>query len=125
MPSFDGRPIYEEVPQFTVHVPFDGDPGVFNVAPSVFNGQVVHGEIVDHEILLTFRQVMPGMKMQQFLDDALRQINFSLNYLREQKVVFQQGLDAALAMAVMRRRQRLEARAQAVSGFQIPVKRAK
>lgn len=125
LPSFDGRPIYAEVPQFTVHVPFDGDPGVFDVAPSVFNGQIVQGEIVDHEILLTFRQVMPGMKMQRFLDDALRQINFSLNYLREQKVVFQQGLDAALAMAVMRRKQRLEARAQAVSGFQIPVKRAK
>jgi hypothetical protein len=125
IPSFDGRPIYEEVPEFTVHVPFDGDPGVFSVAPSVFNGQIVLGDIVDNEILLTFRQVMPSMNLQHFLDDTLRQINFSLNYFREQKIVFQQGLDAALAQAVMSRKRRLEARAQAVSAFQIPIKRAK
>jgi len=125
MPSFNGRPIYEEVPEFTVHVPFDGDPGVFNVAPSVFNGQIVQGEVVDHEILLTFRQVLPSMNLQRFLEDTLRQVSFSLNYLREQKIVFQQGLDAALARAVMLRNQRLQARAQAVSAFRIPVKRTK
>jgi hypothetical protein len=125
IPSYDGRPIYEEVPEFTVHVPFEGDPLVFNVAPSMFNGSIVEGEVVGQEILLTFRQVMPSMNLQRFLDDRLRQINFSLDYLREQKIVFQQGLDAALAQAVMSRKRRFAARAQAVNALQVPIKRAK
>jgi hypothetical protein len=32
LPAFGNRPIMEEVQAFTVHVPFDGDPGVFGVA---------------------------------------------------------------------------------------------
>jgi TIR domain len=124
MPGFGNRPILEEVPEFTIHVPFDGDPGVFNVAPSLYNGSSVHGEIVGNEILLTFLQAMPGMNLQRSLDDTLRQINFSLNYLREQTIVFQQGLDAALARAVMLRKQRVETRTRAVSSWQIPVRPA-
>ena len=124
IPGFGNRPILEEVPEFTVHVPFDGDPGVFNVAPSLYNGSAVRGEIVGNEILLTFLQAMRGMNLQRYLDDTLRQINFSLNYLRGQTIVFQQGLDAALARAVMLRKQRLETRTRAVSSWQIPVRPA-
>src|SRR5690349_5632508 len=29
LPGLGNRPIMEEVPEFTVHVPFDGDPDVF------------------------------------------------------------------------------------------------
>jgi hypothetical protein len=124
VPGFGNRPILEEVPEFTVHVPFDGDPGVFNIAPSLYNGSAIHGEIVGNEILLTFLQAMPGMNLQRSLDDTIRQINFVLNYLRQQTIVFQQGLDTALARAVMLRKQRLAARAQAVSSWQIRVKPA-
>ncbi|MGB9233870.1 MAG: hypothetical protein WCC04_05610, partial [Terriglobales bacterium] len=53
MPGLGDRPIYEDVPQFTVHVPFDGDPGVFGLSPSIFGGASVSGEIVGNELLLT------------------------------------------------------------------------
>ena len=36
MPSLGNRPIYEDVPEFTVHVPFDGDSNAFGIAPSVY-----------------------------------------------------------------------------------------
>jgi hypothetical protein len=49
MPSFDGRPIYEDVPEFTVHVPFDGDPNVFKIAPSAYSQSPAMGEIVGRE----------------------------------------------------------------------------
>jgi TIR domain len=124
MPGFGNRPILEEVPEFTVHVPFDGDSGVFKIAPSRYDGSSIHGQIVGNEILLTFLQAMPGMNLQRSLDDTIRQINSNLTYFREQTIVFQQGLDAALARAMMSRKQRLELRSNAVSSWQIPLRSA-
>jgi hypothetical protein len=65
MPGLGDRPIYEDVPQFTVHVPFDGDPGVFGISPSSFGGASVSGEIVGNELLLTFLMVMPGKTFRE------------------------------------------------------------
>ncbi len=36
--------LLEDVPQFKVHVPFDGEPGVFAIAPSVYDGSSTSGE---------------------------------------------------------------------------------
>jgi hypothetical protein len=124
MPSFDGRPIYEDVAQFTVHVPFDGDPDVFGIAPSVYSQSPAAGQIVGHEILLTFLMVMPGLDLQGNIDRTILQINSTLAHLREQMVVFQQGLDVALAQAVMVRKQRIQMRSSAVHNLRIPVRAA-
>lgn len=49
------RPIMEDATEITVHIPFEGDPGIFNVAPSASNSTVAVGEVVDQEL----RMVLP------------------------------------------------------------------
>lgn len=124
MPGLGNRPVYEDVPQFTVHAPFDGDPGVFGIAPSVFGGASVSGEIVGNELLLTFLMVMPGQDLQGNIDSAIRQVNSALAHLREQMLVFDQGLNVALAQAVMLRKQRIRMRSGAVHNLRIPIRPA-
>ena len=34
--------------EITAYIPFDGDPAVFYVQPSAFNGMLAYGEIVKH-----------------------------------------------------------------------------
>jgi hypothetical protein len=124
LPGLGNRPVYEDVPQFTVHAPFDGDPGVFGIAPSVFGGASVSGEIVDNELILTFLMVMPGQDLQGNIDSAIRQVNSTLSHLREQMLVFDQGLNGALAQAVMLRKQRIQRRSGAVHNLRIPIRSA-
>lgn len=124
MPGFGDRPIYEDVPQFTVHVPFDGDPGVFGISPSIFGGVSVSGEIVGNELLLTFLMVMPGQDLQGNIDNTIRQVSSTLSHLREQMLVFDQGLTVALAQAVMLRKQRIQMRSGAVHNLRIPIRSA-
>ena len=124
MPGLGDRPIYEDVPQFTVHVPFDGDPGVFGISPSIFGGASVSGEIVGNELLLTFLMVMPGQDLQGNIDTTIRQVNSTLSHLREQMLVFDQGLTVALAQAVMLRKQRIQMRSGAVHNLRIPIRSA-
>lgn len=124
MPGLGGRPVYEDVPQFIVHVPFDSDPGVFGISPSIFGGASVSGEIVGNELLLTFLMVMPGQDLQGSIDTTIRQVNSTLSHLREQMLVFDQGLTAALAQAAMLRKQRIQIRSGAVHNLRIPIRSA-
>jgi hypothetical protein len=52
------KPIMEDATEVTVHIPFDGDPVIFDVAPSASNSTRVIGEIVDQEV----RFVVPLMR---------------------------------------------------------------
>ena len=116
------RPVFEDVPQFTVHAPFDGDPAVFGISPSAFGGASVSGEIIGNELLLTFLMVMPGQDLQGAIDSAIRQVNSTLSHLREQMLVFDQGLNVALGQAVMLRKQRIQMRSGAVHNLRIPIR---
>ena len=124
MPGLGDRPIYEDVPEFTVHIPFDGDPGVFGISPSVFGGASVLGEIVGNELLMKFLMTMPGQDLQGNIDSTIRQVNSTLAHLREQMLVFDQGLTVALAQAVMLRKQRIQMRSGDVHNLRIPIRSA-
>jgi hypothetical protein len=115
------RPIMEEVTELTVHVPFDGDPGVFNVAPTAYNSRGVAGEIVGNELLLRFL-VISNFDLQSHIDAELQQVNWCLNFLREQNVVFDQGLEIALRQAVMNRKRRIETRVDVIGKLTIPIR---
>jgi hypothetical protein len=122
MPGLGNGPIYEDVPQFTVHVPFDGDPCVFGISLSIFGAASVSGEIVGNELLLTFLMVMAGQDLQGNIDSTIRQVSSTLSHLREQMLVFDQGLNVALAQAVMLRKQRIQMRSGAVHNLRIPIR---
>jgi hypothetical protein len=50
----------EERPTETVvYLPFEGDPDVFKISPSAFNGTVAVGEIVGQDLLITVSSPFP------------------------------------------------------------------
>jgi hypothetical protein len=122
LPGLGGRPVFEDVPEFTVHVPFDGDPDVFEIAPTIYGGAGVIADVVDHELQMKFQVVMPGWDLQGSIDRTVKEIDSTLRHLREQMLVFKQGLDGALAIALMRRKQHIQMRARAVHNLKIPVR---
>lgn len=124
LPVPGGRTIMEEIPKLTVHVPFDGDPDVFDIAPSIYGGSPASGEIFGQELVLEFLIVMPGFDVQGSIDRTLGQINSTLRYLREQMIVFSQGLDIALHQAVMLRKQRMQMSSSTIHNLKIPIRTA-
>jgi len=122
VPGLGGRPVFEEVPEFTAHVPFDGDPFVFEIAPTIYGGAGVIADVVDHDLQMKFQVVMPGWDHQGSIDRAVKGIDSTLRHIREQMLVFKQGLDGALAIALMRRKQRIQTRVSAVHNLRIPVR---
>ena len=116
------NPIMEEVTELTVHVPFDGDPGVFNIAPSAYNSRIAVGEIVGSELLLRFQIISANFDVQAQIDRELAQVNWALNYLREHMVVFDQGLEGAIRQAVMVRKRRIDTRIDVIGKLNIPIR---
>jgi len=116
------RPIMEEVTELTVHVPFDGDPGVFNIAPSAYNSRIAVGEIVGKELLLRFQIISASFDIQAQIDRELAQVNWALNYLREQTLVFDQELEIALRKAVATRKRRIDMRVDVIGKLKIPIR---
>jgi hypothetical protein len=88
LPGLGGRPIFEEIPEFTVHVPFDGDPDVFEIAPTIYGGAGVIADVADHELQMKFQVVMPGWDLQGSIDRTVKEIDSTLRHLREQMLVF-------------------------------------
>jgi hypothetical protein len=116
------NPIMEEVTELTVHVPFDGDPGVFNIAPSAYNSRIAVGEIVGNELLLRFQIISANFDVQAHIDRELAQVNWALNYLREQMMVFDQELENALRQAAMARKRRIDTRIDIIGKLNIPIR---
>jgi len=48
------RPFYKTGTEVTIHVPFQGDPGLFDVQPTSFNLNPPFGDVEDHELLLVY-----------------------------------------------------------------------
>lgn len=118
----DSNPIMEEVTELTVHVPFDGDPGVFNIAPTAYNSRIAFGEILGNELLLRFQIISANFDAQAHIDRELTQVNWALNYLREQTVVFDQELESALRQAVTARKRRIDTRIDVIGKLNIPIR---
>jgi hypothetical protein len=115
-------PVMEEVTELTVHIPFSGDPGVFNIAPSARNGQIADGEIVGMELLLRVLVADGSYDVQAHIDRELTQIKWALTHLREKDAYASQELGGALSQAVAARRRSLDARNDALKKLKLPLR---
>lgn len=119
---FGSGPVMEEVTELTVHIPFDGDPGVFNIAPSAYNSRIAEGEVVNNEVLLRVVILDASYDVQAHIDREVAQINWALTHLREKNAYENQELEGCLRQAVAQRKRAIESRGNAVANLRIPVR---
>jgi hypothetical protein len=119
----DDEPIMEEVPEYLVHIPFDGDAQIFDVAPSAYNSRIAVGEIVGREVVIGVRSIMPGFNVQGEIDNQIGQIKWALEALREKKAYLDQQLEGGIRQAVQARRQAIEYRERSKATLSIPIKK--
>lgn len=121
---FGSGPVMEEVTELTVHIPFDGDPGVFNIAPSAYNSRIAEGEVVDNEVLLRVVILDASYDVQAHIDREVTQINWALTHLREKNAYENQELESGLRQVVAQRKRAIESRGNVVANLRIPVRQA-
>lgn len=117
-------PDMEDAAELIIHIPFDGDPSVFNIAPSAYNSRIAQGEVVGQELLLRLIVVDSNYDTQGHIDREVQQINWALTYLREKHEYFSQELGAVLAQAVAKRKRAMESRLNIGGRLNIPQRQA-
>lgn len=117
-------PVLEDALQLVIHIPFDGDPGVFTISPSGTNGRVAEGEILGQELLLRVTVIDANYDVQGHIDREVKQINWALTHLREKEAYFDEQLTGALAGEVQNRRRTIESRASVTGRLNIPLRQS-
>jgi len=117
-------PVMEDATELIIHIPFDGDPGVFNIAPSAYNSRIAQGEVVGQELLLRLTVVDSNYDIQGHIDREVQQINWALDHLREKREHFGQELGAVLAQAGAKRKRAIESRSNIGLRLNIPQRQA-
>ena len=107
-----------------VHVPFDGDGGVFFLRPNQFNFNPPRGRVADGDLLLTIdyaRDQQPDIdqRAQGFVND----VSTWLGWTRAQTDSFNSSLPQEAVRAIEGRRQRLAQRDAHLGQSSIPVRR--
>ena len=115
-------PVMEEATELTVHIPFEGDPGVFNIAPSAFNSRIAQGEVVGNELLLRVVVSDGEFDVQGHIDREVTQINWALTQLREKNAYESQELEGALRQVVAARKRSIESRGNVLGNLKIPLR---
>ena len=118
------RPVMEDATELIIHIPFGGDPGVFNIAPSAYNSRIAQGEVIGQELLLRLTVVDTNYDIQGHIDREVQQINWALTHLREKDAYFSQELGAVLAQAVANRKRSVESRSSISERLNIPQRQA-
>jgi TIR domain len=118
------RPIMEGATEITVHIPFDGDPGIFNVAPSASNSTVAVGEVIDQELHLVFTVTRPDFDLPGYVKREISQIEWRLNNLRFNADTFNTELERDLKTYIAKRKKKIEEHDSIVGNLGIPVRQA-
>jgi hypothetical protein len=119
---FGTGPVMEDATELTVHIPFGGDPEVFDVAPSAFNSRIAQGAVEGNEVLLRAVVSDSTYDVQGYIDSEVKQINWALTQLREKHAYASQELEGALRQAVAARKRSIESRVNVVANLKIPLR---
>jgi len=119
---FGTGPVMEDATELIVHIPFDGDPGVFNIAPSAYNSRIAQGEVKGNEVLLRIIVSDGNYDVQGHIDREVAQINWVLTHLREKHEYASQELEGVLRQAIAARKKSIESRGNIVGNLKIPLR---
>lgn len=107
-----------------VHVPFEGDPGVFSLRPSSFTLNPPRGQVIDGDLVLTIeyaRDTEPDIdgKVNTFINSVTQWLGFALG----DSDAFNGTLEEQALRAIEARRQRIEQRDAHLAKSSIPERR--
>lgn len=108
------------VTDYVVHVPFEGDPKVFDLAPSAYNGTVAEGEVNGNEVLLRFRIGSTNLDLQAMIERELGKIEWRLHNLMGSTAHLELQLNNTLAVCRAARKRDIDTRASSAVKLSIP-----
>jgi len=110
--------------RIVVHVPFDGDAGVFKLRTSSSGTLWPRGRVADGELLLTidFPQDMPT-NIDGQVNEFVNRVGQYLGWARQEIDTFNASLEREAKGAIEARRQRVEQRDAQLAKSSIPVRR--
>src|SRR5919198_5356511 len=110
--------------RIVVHVPFEGDAGVFKLQPSSFTTVWPRGRIASDELLLTidYPQDQPP-NVDGPTKEFIRRVSQYLDWSRQQIDSFNSTLEQEARRAIEARRQRVEQRDVELAKSPIPMRR--
>jgi len=111
--------------EIIAYIPFDGDPAVFDVQPSAFNGMLAYGEIVNHEMLVRIRPNSVDFDIPAYVRNQLKEVEWRLNSLRGSMEHMNQQLEITLREGMQRRRRMIENRVKLGDNIGIPQRQPK
>jgi hypothetical protein len=114
------RDISSHASEIVAYIPFDGDPAVFNIRPSAFNGTVAQGEIVDHDLLIRVRPMSPEFDVATYVKREIGQVEWRLNSLRGTMEHMNQQLEATIHACIAQRKRVVEKKAKISQNIGIP-----
>lgn len=106
--------------EITAYIPFDGDPAVFYVQPSAFNGMLAYGEIVNHELLVRIRPNSTNFDVPAYVRNQLKEVEWRLNSLRGSMQHMSQQLEITVREGMQRRRRMIENKVKLADNIGIP-----
>jgi TIR domain len=111
----------EERPGETaVYVPFEGDPAVFEIAPSAFNGTVAIGDIVGSDLVITVSSPFANFDIEACVKREIAKVEWRLYHLRGSMEHMSQQLEIGLRESMMVRRRVIENKEKARQTLTIP-----
>ena len=118
------RPFYMTGTEITIHVPFQGDPGLFDVQPTSFNLNPPIGDISGQELVFVYDVVNPEVNVKAGAERNLLQVRQYLDWLRPSGEQLRRELVQLAQSLITQRKQQITAHAQVVQAMGIPVRAA-
>src|SRR5690348_16534827 len=107
--------------EFTIAIPFKGDPRMFEVKPATFSTRFPRAEIEDREIIFRFTRVdNDGDALKREYEDELKNVNQYLVWLGESVADFNRTVGTYAEQAISQRRGRLANATNMVAKLGLP-----
>ena len=119
------RPFYIKGARMTFHVPFKGDPSLFDVQPTTFTLNPPRATIKSSELLFVFELLEEEMAtIQTSMENELQKVETYLASLRPSAEILNKELLQIAATEIAKRRRSAEARKEAVTALPYAVRAA-
>jgi len=120
------RPFYIDVTEVTIHVPFTGDAGLFDVRPTTWNASIPIGDVDGNELLVAIT-VDGRFSMKDQVSRSLEAVKQHLNWLRPSATQLTDELKYLGSQLLGERKRQIEAHATrraSIEALGIPIRRS-
>lgn len=117
-----GEPLILRGVEVTVHIPFKGDPALFQVRPGTYTLNPPRGEVIGSELQLAFRGLPTDNSLKQKYERSLEQIRQYLDWMRQSAQQLSTELRQSAQQLISKRKEELAARASVVASFGLPTR---